>query len=1533
MDISNRLLKVRRRIASFSLGMLVASLLVTAMAQAQTFTDVQPGDWFYSYVEQGVSEGWINGSFSEFRPGDQTNRYEAAMVIYKAFGFDANPSTKTTPSFTDAGYGPGHWAFTAVETLVENGVVSGYNNTEGQPTGKFGGADPVTRIQYAKMVKRGAPLTTVIMDSAPNFPDVSVTHPLYEDWESAYAWSVINGYPDGTGKPNNNIIRAEIAAMTARALNPVLRAGAGFEVESAAATALNKVEVCFSTEPGEGAEDASNYMIVEGADGTTELDVMSVALSTDPDCVVLTTANQTAGKNYEVTVTDVMSVTGEELMANADPVSFTGYKGGVVGGDLTCAPGTQPAGVAVPKGATGVNFVVVDCTAGSKSVVMSSMSFHRFGAGDEGDFDDVYLYADDNRITTGRSINSETQMVEFSGLNYEIMAGDTVSFWIAGDIAVLADSASQHGFELLNADAIESNAQSVDLASAVQGNLFTISGATAGIVTIERNGSLDEVTIGETARISQFLLSASGSEAMKLSRMALYVRGTCDSDDVSDFDLMVEGSNEVLAHADNVGAKDLVSFVLENPYVISQGNSKVFYVMATNACRNNETIKTYLDETTDLHVTGVTFGTGVRVNNNYDGTGTQFSEVTVKGSDFTVAFNGPDAGDIAVGQKLASCMDLTITNVAGTDVEIKDWDVTLAILNATTNAGGLVNTDATPNEANYSLIKLVAWNEDGGMTTLLGPSELNVGGNDVSQPVTLAGSKIIKSGESMKASIIMDVANNTAVNSDKLRCTLTDLTTDGADYVRDLNGDALGAESITPATNITGNTFTLSSAGLTFAVASTPSSRTYVSGANNAELLGLTVTSGSSLSNTVKSITLQGYVDCNTAGTVFGKGTATVATHCAGETAGTNLKDVVDSLALYDGATMVSTLKNVNASDGKVIFNNLNIVVPKSTTVNLKLVGHINNSAPYGSVSDRVAFSIDNQSDIIAIDSNGQNVNTGSINIDNAVNDGSDEVNDKVMTIASGGSGTTTEQGSLARSIMTGNSPEIELAKFKFTSDNEDVSLRKITLGTMNRNGASLQYVKLFTGANCATPVKLLGGSDSGEFSSIGSSGVFQIQGLNLTIADAGDTFLCVKGKTPSVSASGDPISGDNVGIVLLDIPEIISGNGTNVSEKYIGTDIAHKLAAVMASDDTIMLLDDTAPALGDVVVIDQEQILITNDGAAPEYVVARGFGRTTPAAHAAGESVYLSTLTSGANGSDSIATNNPSVTDTTLDVTTPADYSVGSVLALFETNSTTFEYALVTATGGTAVTGSADFTADDDIKVVRGMFGTTVLDLGANANIIFLTERGSLFPLRASVPTLTNVPVTGGAVGAGTYTLLKFDVAATGENNVTFMKGATDDYNGTTDSLLSVQLYGSTEGGEIGVCTLRNVTDNEILDTANLTTVNISGNAPTSIDVHFNFSTKSLVVAPGNKKTLEVQCDLNIEGGSGRSVSARIVEDANAAGGDWIGSGDADATAYDVVSPSVVVYSDGDDTTVDEAGTLIDNLPLFGPSFNSTAT
>lgn len=211
MDI---LKKCRRQIASFSLAMLIASTFAVGLAQAGTFDDVQPDDWFYAPVEALAADGVLNTSFSAYRPGDNANRAEAAKLLVEAF--DMELVDPAEPTFDDVAVDA--WYYTYVETAAANGVVSGYAD---QP-GIFGPGNDVNRAEFSKMAVNSAPLAEDATFD-PDFPDVEAGDWFYTDVVTAYNWMVVGGYPDGTFKPGNSINRAEIAKMTFYAMNPEKR--------------------------------------------------------------------------------------------------------------------------------------------------------------------------------------------------------------------------------------------------------------------------------------------------------------------------------------------------------------------------------------------------------------------------------------------------------------------------------------------------------------------------------------------------------------------------------------------------------------------------------------------------------------------------------------------------------------------------------------------------------------------------------------------------------------------------------------------------------------------------------------------------------------------------------------------------------------------------------------------------------------------------------------------------------------------------------------------------------------------------------------------------------------------------------------------------------------------------------------------------------------------------------------------------------------------------------------------------------------
>ncbi len=115
--------------------------------QSASFTDVNPGDWYYQYVTFARSKGFVSGySDGSFHPNDSITRAEAVTMImdiaeiinYEAYNFESRFSDVTS---TD-------WFADAVAAATEYGIVGGYGD------GTFRPNSNLTRAEAAVIAQR-----------------------------------------------------------------------------------------------------------------------------------------------------------------------------------------------------------------------------------------------------------------------------------------------------------------------------------------------------------------------------------------------------------------------------------------------------------------------------------------------------------------------------------------------------------------------------------------------------------------------------------------------------------------------------------------------------------------------------------------------------------------------------------------------------------------------------------------------------------------------------------------------------------------------------------------------------------------------------------------------------------------------------------------------------------------------------------------------------------------------------------------------------------------------------------------------------------------------------------------------------------------------------------------------------------------------------------------------------------------------------------------------------------------------------------
>lgn len=206
----------KQRILSALLALcIVFSLVPTALAEkADDFTDVSRSDWYYQFVDYVTSKGYFNGVADKtFAPADNMTR---AMFVTVLFRFHGAKGDSRQSAFVDVA--PGEWYTAAINWAAANKIVDGVGN------GKFAPNDPITRAQMCTMIERYLDLYRKAWKvTLPESGSLSVM--VDESAIPAYALAavkqcqrhgLVNGFEDGTFRPNELSTRAQVAAVIYR---------------------------------------------------------------------------------------------------------------------------------------------------------------------------------------------------------------------------------------------------------------------------------------------------------------------------------------------------------------------------------------------------------------------------------------------------------------------------------------------------------------------------------------------------------------------------------------------------------------------------------------------------------------------------------------------------------------------------------------------------------------------------------------------------------------------------------------------------------------------------------------------------------------------------------------------------------------------------------------------------------------------------------------------------------------------------------------------------------------------------------------------------------------------------------------------------------------------------------------------------------------------------------------------------------------------------------------------------------------------
>ena len=154
----------------------------------------------YAYIV-GYEDGTV-------RPEGDITRAEVATIFFRLLTDESrNEYWSQTNDYTDVA--EGDWYNNAVSTLSKAGILNGYEDGSFQPNGN------ITRAEFATIAARFFEAT---YEGEDLFPDIK-DHWARDYINQAAHAGIVNGYEDGTFRPQENITRAEAMTIVNRTLD------------------------------------------------------------------------------------------------------------------------------------------------------------------------------------------------------------------------------------------------------------------------------------------------------------------------------------------------------------------------------------------------------------------------------------------------------------------------------------------------------------------------------------------------------------------------------------------------------------------------------------------------------------------------------------------------------------------------------------------------------------------------------------------------------------------------------------------------------------------------------------------------------------------------------------------------------------------------------------------------------------------------------------------------------------------------------------------------------------------------------------------------------------------------------------------------------------------------------------------------------------------------------------------------------------------------------------------------------------------
>ncbi len=265
---------MKRNLLLFVMALcMLPSFCIAFAVDGPMFSDVSEGHWAYDEIKGFAEKGIVNGmEDGSFQPGGNVTREQFAKMLVLTFGKGLEQGG--THAFSDVP--AGSWSYGYVEAVKD--YFPGYSEN-GEL--KFKPRVPTTREDIASALVRllgiSATSPTFAEDTFSDAADITVG--LEKFVSAAAEKGLVNGYADGTFKPQGNITRAETVMMLSRALEqfPQENSGqSGQPEEPEDVVQPGKIEDVGQSEKTEASKDEGPTVVITKLPETVDTDSVKV---------------------------------------------------------------------------------------------------------------------------------------------------------------------------------------------------------------------------------------------------------------------------------------------------------------------------------------------------------------------------------------------------------------------------------------------------------------------------------------------------------------------------------------------------------------------------------------------------------------------------------------------------------------------------------------------------------------------------------------------------------------------------------------------------------------------------------------------------------------------------------------------------------------------------------------------------------------------------------------------------------------------------------------------------------------------------------------------------------------------------------------------------------------------------------------------------------------------------------------------------------------------------------------------------------